>query len=212
MNQIDVSGWGCEFIIGSLSTHEFNKIMNNGNLNEIFQDDVEGIDDIVHICGPEINKIKIVDENNRELKLKQLIINFEPCYDPLEKKYLIEIINDEIKNEKNSIEIAEHILKTNSFRGKGKKTSSLVQLRSEKGFWGEFKFNSDIKEEHAFLLSVEMEGMEHISPNILIGLLIKEDSKFSFVKINMDESSTQTKSTEFYIFNDTDGSINEIFE
>jgi len=52
-----------------------------------------------------------------------------------------------------------------------------------------------------------IKGMEHVTPNILTGLLIKENKYFSFKQIDLNEITTQTKSTELYIYDKFNGII-----
>jgi len=208
-NIVKIYGWGQEFIIGSLSEDQVNIIRDeNNDINEIFQYETEGIDDVLHLYGPEMSEVSFVDKNEEIISLPNIVINYEPCWETVDKSLLIQSLQEQCDDFFNANEIAETLLASQIFNNRSNSESYLIQRHAEIGCWGEFVLPADKNFNNIYSLSVEMEGME-LYANMLVGFLVKENIGYSLGNFILN-GSTEVKSKEYYVFIKHKGIVWEI--
>ena len=71
-----INGYGREFIIGTLTEDESERIVDGEDAEDVLGD-VTGNDNVIHICGPDIEEISITDENDDEIEFERFSFNME---------------------------------------------------------------------------------------------------------------------------------------
>lgn len=208
-NKIEIYGWGQEFIIGSLSENQVHRIVQEKiDINELFQNGTEMVDDVLHLYGPEMSEVSFLDKSEGKISIPNIVINYEPCWESVSKELLIQSLQEQCDDISNVAEVADAISDSKVFSNISTSESYLIQRHAEKGYWGDFIYPNNKYANEIFSLSVEMEGME-ISANMLIGFLVKDCKGYSFEILNTD-GGAEGKTKEYYIFTKHKGIIWEL--
>ena len=153
----------------------------------------------MHHYGPDLEAITIINDQEKVIEIDSIALNLEPCFDSLEKEYLIEFFSDEFGSDKDIKNVVENVYVLRITKSPPAVDSYLIQRNGEKGGWGEIEINANEAFDLIKLLSIELEGMEHVAANILLGYLVDSEDSLSFTPITY-ESNTEVNSHEQYIF------------
>ena len=186
-------GLGREFIIGTLSEDEAQRITDDEDLEEILGD-VHEIDNVMHIYGPDIDEVVLKDQNDAEVEFKRFSFNIEPTWDF--RVNFEETLNEQISSYLEDImEIPEEYdfkndfqELTNIFQEKPEEKLFLIQDYVEKGYWGDITIEGKNTPGDIILVGLELEGMSTYV-DILLGYLIVKNGSFEFTKLDYEPST-----------------------
>ena len=207
-NKLEIWGSGREFLIGTLTEDEAERIKDDEPLEEILED-VDEADDVLHIYGPDIDEV-VLKHQDEEVTFKHFSFVLEPTWEFRDdfEEYLNEQISEYLEDE---MEItAEHDFKndfqelTNKLQEKPEEKIFLIQDRVEKGHWGEMTVEEKYSFDEIILIGLQLEGMGTYA-NLLVGYLIVSNGSFEFNTFDYEPSTEgESSSTHVYDNNTSD--------
>ena len=207
-NIFEILGSGREFLIGTLTEDEAERIKDDEALEEILED-VDEADDVLHIYGPDIDEV-VLKHQDEEVTFKHFSFVLEPTWEFRDdfEEYLNEQISEYLEDE---LEITvEHDFKndfqelTNKLQEKPEEKIFLIQDRVEKGHWGEMKVEEKYSFDEIILIGLQLEGMGTYA-NLLVGYLIVSNGSFEFNTFDYEPSTEgESSSTHVYDNNTSD--------
>lgn len=201
-NNLEIRGFGREFLIGTLTEDEAERIKDDEELEEIL-DDVDEVDNVLHIYGPDIDEV-VLKYQDEEVPFKHFSFVLEPTWEFRVdfEEYLNEQISEYLEDEMKIT--AEHDFKnvfqelTNKLQEKPEEKLFLIQDRVEKGYWGDMRVEEKYTFDEIILIGLQLEGMGTYA-NILVGYLIVSNGSFKFNTLDY-EPSTEEKSSSSHVY------------
>ena len=98
-NKLEILGSGREFLIGTLTEDEAERIKDDEALEEILED-VDEADDVLHIYGPDIDEV-VLKHQDEEVTFKHFSFVLEPTWEFRDdfEEYLNEQISEYLEEE-----------------------------------------------------------------------------------------------------------------
>ena len=201
-NNLEIRGFGREFLIGTLTEDEAERIKDDEELEEIL-DDVDEVDNVLHIYGPDIDEV-VLKYQDEEVPFKHFSFVLEPTWEFRVdfEEYLNEQISEYLEDEMKIT--AENDFKNvfqeliNKLQEKPEEKLFLIQDRVEKGYWGDMRVEEKYTFDEIILIGLQLEGMGTYA-NILVGYLIVSNESFEFNTLDY-EPSTEEKSSSSHVY------------
>jgi len=204
---IEIYGWGHEIIIGSINESFAERIsIGRECIKKVLERDLESYDDVLHMYGPDILEVDFIDQAGNSVFPQNVVINYEPCWETIDRPKLVREFNSLADKFIDAEKLVDDLMSRNFFSSKSESISYLIQIHSESGYWGRLNLSCAGYLSRIYAVSVEIEGMEDLCRNMLLGFLVKEDKNYCFSGL-IANGSTEVKSREYYLFRKNSGII-----